>query len=43
MGPLIDPAAAQSMQAALKYMQAEGGKILYGGQLLTEAPLDTGT
>ena len=43
MGPLIDPAAAQTMQAALQRVQKEGGKILYGGKPLTEAPFDTGT
>ncbi|MDZ7598444.1 MAG: aldehyde dehydrogenase family protein [Desulfobacterales bacterium] len=43
MGPLIDRTAVRSMQAALKRLQAEGGKILFGGRLLTEAPLDTGT
>jgi aldehyde dehydrogenase (NAD+) len=43
MGPLIDRAAVRSMQDALERLEAEGGKILYGGRPLTDPPLDTGT
>jgi len=43
MGPLIDRAAVRSMQDALERLEAEGGKILYGGHPLTDPPLDTGT
>ena len=35
MGPLIDLAAVQSMQNAMKRVQKEGGAILYGGESLT--------
>jgi aldehyde dehydrogenase (NAD+) len=34
MGPLIDKAAVQTMQEALKHAQAQGGKIRYGGEVL---------
>lgn len=43
MGPLIDRAAVQHMQAALERLESEGGKILYGGRPLSDPPLDTGT
>lgn len=35
MGPLVDQAAVETMQLALKQLQKEGGKILYGGEVLT--------
>jgi aldehyde dehydrogenase (NAD+) len=35
MGPLIDRAAVRSMQTALERLEAEGGRILYGGRPLT--------
>lgn len=35
MGPLIDEAAAASMQRALVQAQAQGGTVLYGGQRLS--------
>ena len=43
MGPLIDSRAAQIMQAALKVLQNQGGRILYGGQILTGKIFETGT
>jgi len=35
MGPLINLAAVDAMQDALRRLRAEGGKILYGGEPLT--------
>jgi aldehyde dehydrogenase (NAD+) len=35
MGPLINPAAVDAMQAALRRLRTEGGQILCGGQRLT--------
>jgi aldehyde dehydrogenase (NAD+) len=35
MGPLIDREAVAAMQAALRRVREEGGRILYGGELLT--------
>lgn len=35
MGPLIDGTAVEDMQNALKRLREEGGKILYGGEVLT--------
>jgi aldehyde dehydrogenase (NAD+) len=37
MGPLIDSRAVEQMQKALKQIQREGGKILYGGEKLRGA------
>ncbi len=34
MGPLINPAAVDAMQEALRRLRKEGGQILYGGELL---------
>lgn len=34
MGPLVDQAAVETMQLALKQLKKEGGKILYGGEVL---------
>jgi aldehyde dehydrogenase (NAD+) len=34
-GPLIDKASVDAMQATLKAAQAEGGKLVYGGDVLT--------
>jgi aldehyde dehydrogenase (NAD+) len=34
MGPLINKNAIEKMQAALKQLQREGGKIIYGGEKL---------
>lgn len=35
VGPLIDQDAVQKMQNALTQLKQEGGKVLYGGQVLT--------
>jgi aldehyde dehydrogenase (NAD+) len=35
MGPLVNLAAVDAMQAALRRLREDGGKILYGGELLT--------
>lgn len=37
MGPLIDSRSVEQMQKALKQLQREGGKILYGGEPLRGA------
>ncbi len=34
-GPLIDAAAVDAMQNALRHVKAEGGRVIYGGQVLT--------
>jgi aldehyde dehydrogenase (NAD+) len=34
MGPLIDPRAVESFQAAIAAARAAGGEVLYGGQVL---------
>ena len=36
VGPLIDQAAVDNMQKALEQLKQEGGKVLYGGQVLTD-------
>ncbi|MCJ7595046.1 MAG: aldehyde dehydrogenase family protein [Desulfobacterales bacterium] len=43
MGPLIDPEAVKKMQAALKRIRAEGGHVLYGGEILSGPDFDAGT
>jgi aldehyde dehydrogenase (NAD+) len=43
MGPLIDPAAVNAMQAALKKIPAQGGRILSGGEVLTGGIYNAGT
>jgi aldehyde dehydrogenase (NAD+) len=43
MGPLIDREAVANMQAALKKVKEQGGRILYGGEILTGGIFDTGT
>jgi aldehyde dehydrogenase (NAD+) len=43
MGPLIDPQAVQVMQTALQKLREQGGRILYGGQIIAGGILDTGT
>ncbi|MBK9119566.1 MAG: aldehyde dehydrogenase family protein [Phycisphaerales bacterium] len=35
MGPLVTKAAVQELQTAIQRVQAEGGRILYGGEPLT--------
>ncbi|MFW6347386.1 MAG: aldehyde dehydrogenase family protein [Cyclonatronaceae bacterium] len=34
VGPLIDEEAVQNMQQALRKLESEGGKILYGGEVM---------
>ena len=43
MGPLVDPEAVTTMQAALKTIRSQGGKVIFGGELLTGDGFDTGT
>jgi aldehyde dehydrogenase (NAD+) len=43
MGPLIDREAVAAMQAALKTIETQGGKILYGGEVLRGGIYDAGT
>ena len=43
MGPLIDSRAVQMMQAALSALKNQGGRILYGGQILSGEIFETGT
>ncbi|RSK46000.1 L-piperidine-6-carboxylate dehydrogenase [Hymenobacter perfusus] len=43
VGPLIDKDAVQSFTKALEAVQAEGGKLLIGGELLSGAGYETGT
>jgi aldehyde dehydrogenase (NAD+) len=35
MGPLIEPGAVEEMQQAIRQLAEEGGKVLYGGDVLT--------
>ncbi len=43
MGPLIDQEAVKAMQAALQELKKQGGRILYGGDVLSGGPYDAGT
>jgi aldehyde dehydrogenase (NAD+) len=43
MGPLIDRQAVKEMQAALETLKSQGGKVLYGGEVLAGGLYDTGT
>ncbi len=43
MGPLIDREAVNNMQAALHTVKSEGGKVLYGGEVLSGGMFDAGT
>ncbi len=43
MGPLIDAQAVKSMQTALSILKNQGGRILYGGQILSGGIFGTGT
>ncbi|MGF1670640.1 MAG: aldehyde dehydrogenase family protein [Balneolaceae bacterium] len=36
VGPMIDKEAVDNMQKALKQVEQEGGKVLYGGEVLSE-------
>lgn len=42
LGPLIDRAAVQMMQEALAEAQESGGKVLYGGEVLTGPGYESG-
>lgn len=42
MGPMIDRAAVETMQGALEQITKEGGKILYGGEVLTDGDYKNG-
>jgi aldehyde dehydrogenase (NAD+) len=43
MGPLIDREAVRSMQQALRVLKKQGGKVLYGGEVLSGGLYDAGT
>ena len=43
MGPLIDSQAVQQMQRALRDLEAQGGRVLYGGDVLSGGLYDVGT
>jgi aldehyde dehydrogenase (NAD+) len=43
MGPLVDRQAVEDMQAALEALKSQGGKILYGGEVLSGDLYDSGT
>jgi aldehyde dehydrogenase (NAD+) len=43
MGPLIDRDAVDAMQEALTQVTAQGGRILYGGEVLSGGMFDAGT
>ncbi len=43
MGPLIDKKAVSAMQAALKQLEEQGGRRLYGGEILSGGIYATGT
>jgi aldehyde dehydrogenase (NAD+) len=43
MGPLIDVQAVETMQSALRRLEQEGGRVLYGGDVLSGGLYDAGT
>ncbi len=43
MGPLIDVGAVQTMRAALETLREQGGRVLYGGEVLSGGAFDAGT
>lgn len=43
VGPLIDRQAVASMQEALRELESQGGRVLYGGEVLKEGLFDSGT
>ena len=43
MGPLIDTDATAALQAALAQVKDQGGRVLYGGTVLSGGLYDTGT
>lgn len=42
MGPLIDKAAVDTMQKALEQVKKEGGKIIFGGEVLSSPGYESG-
>jgi aldehyde dehydrogenase (NAD+) len=43
MGPLIDRHAVEKMQKALRVLKEQGGRVLYGGEVLSGEIFDAGT
>ena len=43
MGPLIDRQAVQNMQTAIELLKSQGGRVLYGGDVLSGGLYDAGT
>ncbi|MGA2732487.1 MAG: aldehyde dehydrogenase family protein [Syntrophobacteraceae bacterium] len=43
MGPLIDAKAVEAMRMALEEIRKDGGKLLYGGEVLSGGVYDAGT
>jgi aldehyde dehydrogenase (NAD+) len=43
IGPLIDRDAVENMQQSLEAIQAEGGKLLFGGEVLSGEGYESGT
>ena len=43
MGPLVDKEAVETMQAALLSLREQGGRVLYGGQILSGDRCGAGT
>ncbi len=43
MGPLVDVKAVEAMRMALEEIRKEGGKLLYGGEVLSGGIYDAGT
>jgi aldehyde dehydrogenase (NAD+) len=43
MGPLIDDQAVQDMQKGLEELKRQGGRVLYGGEILSGSIYDAGT
>jgi aldehyde dehydrogenase (NAD+) len=43
MGPLVDRGAVEAMESALKTLKGQGGRLLYGGEILSGGLFDTGT
>jgi aldehyde dehydrogenase (NAD+) len=43
MGPLIDTKAVEAMRTALEEIRKDGGKLLYGGEVLSGGNYDAGT
>jgi aldehyde dehydrogenase (NAD+) len=43
MGPLVDKAAVDTMQRAIETIKDQGGKVRYGGSVLSGGAFDSGT